>query len=135
MKNLKNAKKVLVMIVMVAVIFITTNVFAEDAWADLSGSLNTPVNTSNTNTAGNTTTNALSNTSGTNTSGTTNISNTSNTLNTTLNTANRVNTSSYNSTNLPDTGIEDSLPAVALIVVVGISAVYAYKKIKYYQNI
>ena len=95
-------------------------------WADLSGTLNTPINTTNTNTSSG---NTLGNTS--------NTSNTSNTLNTTLNTAtnNKVNTSSYNSTNLPDTGIEDSLPAVALIVVVGISAAYAYKKVKDYQNI
>ena len=126
MKNLKNAKKVLVMIVMMGIILLATNVFAEDPWGDLNNTLNN-TNTQNTNSSSNILSNVSSNTS--------NTANTSNTLNTTLNTANKVNTSSYNNTNLPDTGVEDSLPAVVLVVVIGISAVYAYKKIKDYQNI
>lgn len=43
--------------------------------------------------------------------------------------------SSYNNTNLPKTGIEDSMPVVVLVVVFGISAVYAYKKINDYKNV
>ena len=47
------------------------------------------------------------------------------------------NSSVYNNTNnnLPKTGIEDSIPVAALVVVFGVSAVYAYKKIKEYKNI
>ncbi len=45
------------------------------------------------------------------------------------------NASIYNNTNLPKTGIEDSIPVAMLVVVFGISAVYAYKKIKDYRNI
>ena len=45
------------------------------------------------------------------------------------------NTSNYNNTSLPKTGIEDSVPGVLLVVVLGISAVYAYKKMQDYKNI
>ncbi len=124
MKKLTNAKKVLVMIIMVAVVFIATNVFAADSgWETLDvNSSSTPTTTTSASTSP--TTNNTTNTGTNNT-----------TLNTTLTSTNKTNTSSYNSTNLPDTGIEDSLPAVALIVVVAISAAYAYKKVKDYQNI
>lgn len=40
-----------------------------------------------------------------------------------------------NNTNLPKTGIGDSIPTMVLVVVFGISAIYAYKKIKEYNNI
>lgn len=45
------------------------------------------------------------------------------------------NTSTYNNSALPNTGIEDALPVTVLVVVFGISAVYAYKKIQDYKNI
>ena len=45
------------------------------------------------------------------------------------------NVNSYNNTSLPKTGLQESLPTVLLVVVFGISAVYAYKKIKDYRNI
>ena len=45
------------------------------------------------------------------------------------------NSSSYNNTNLPKTGIGDSMPVVVLVVIFGISAVYAYKKINDYKNV
>lgn len=60
------------------------------------------------------------------------------TKNSTSNKSNNTNNSSvYNNTNnnLPKTGIEDSIPVAALVVVFGVSAVYAYKKIKEYKNI
>ena len=76
-------------------------------------------NTGNTNNA---------NVNGVNTNVNANKANTNNT-----NKAN--NASVYNNTNLPKTGIESSLPVAALVVVFGISAVYAYKKIKDYRNI
>lgn len=62
----------------------------------------------------------------------------SNNTNSNTNKSNNTNNSSvYNNTNnnLPKTGIEDSIPVAALVVVFGVSAVYAYKKIKEYKNI
>ena len=68
-----------------------------------------------------------------------NSSNNSNTnrshSNNTNNSSNSNNSSVYNNTNLPKTGIEDSIPVAMLVVVFGISAVYAYRKIKEYRNI
>lgn len=61
-----------------------------------------------------------------------NITNTNTNTNTNANTNKN---SSYNNTNLPKTGVEDALPIAVLVVVFGISAVYAYKKINYYKNI
>ena len=62
------------------------------------------------------------------------ISNTTNTAtkNTVLTTNN---TSNYNNTSLPKTGVGDSIPGVILVVVLGISALYAYKKMQDYKNI
>ena len=155
MKNLTNVKTILAIIVMVAIMLISTSVFAEDSgsWADLSSSLNGGASSSASSpspmaasgntmlTSAPTSGNTTGNTTGTNTANTSGInltntltSNTANTANR-ANTTNTANTSLYNSTNLPDTGLEDSLPVVVLIGVVGISAVYAYKKIKDYQNI
>lgn len=59
------------------------------------------------------------------------------TSNNTSKSNNTNNSSVYNNTNnnLPKTGIEDSIPVAALVVVFGVSAVYAYKKIKEYKNI
>lgn len=66
-----------------------------------------------------------------------NVNNTNtNKTNTNVNNTNKNNNASiYNNTNLPKTGIEDSIPVAVLVVVFGISAVYAYKKIKEYRNI
>ena len=150
MKNLTNVKTILAIIVMVAIMLISTSVFAEDSgsWANLSSSLNGGASSSASSpspmaasgntmlTSAPTSGNTTGNTAGTNTASTNGV-NLTNTL-TPTNTANRANTANtslYNSTNLPDTGLEDSLPVVVLIGVVGISAVYAYKKIKDYQNI
>jgi len=65
--------------------------------------------------------------------------NTSTNTNNTNTNSNRNNSSNYNKNNnsasLPKTGIEDSIPVALLVVVFGISAVYAYKKISEYKNI
>ena len=79
---------------------------------------------SNSNASTSNTNNANTNTKNSNTN--TNNSNKSNNTN---------NSSIYNNTNLPKTGISDSIPVAMLVVVFGISAVYAYKKIKDYRNI
>lgn len=111
------------------VMMFSTNVLAEDntnnGFNQLS--LNTDSN-SNSSTNNTSTNNTNSNTNTNNTN-----RNTTNTNNTNNNTNN--NSSIYNNTNLPKTGIEDSIPVAMLVVIFGISAVYAYKKIKDYRNI
>lgn len=134
MKNLTNLKKVLVIVMMVTIISLATSVLAADStgnFTDLSSTLNS-TNTSTTDTNTSNTSSTTNTSTATNTSTlTTNTSTTTNTPSVTTST----NTSSYNSTNLPETGIQDSLPVVVLIAVLAISAVYAYKKVKDYQNI
>lgn len=73
----------------------------------------------------------------TNATNTTNTNNTAknNSLNTGAVTGNKNNTSTYNNSSLPKTGVEDSIPTMLLLVVFGISAVYAYKKIRDYKNV
>ena len=66
---------------------------------------------------------------------TTNNTAKNNSLNTGAVTGNKNNTSTYNNSSLPKTGVEDSIPTMLLLVVFGISAVYAYKKIRDYKNI
>ncbi len=117
------------LVLSVMVIFIATSVTATDGFTDMTDTL---VNNSTGN-------NATNNTSSTNTANSnSNASNTnvlnSNRVNTNSNSSN-TNSSIYNNTSLPSTGIGDSLPIAALVVVFGISAVYAYKKIKDYRNI
>ena len=72
----------------------------------------------------------------------TTVNNTATTNNTAVNNTATNNTSAsvYNNTvNTPNSlskaGLEDSLPTMVLIVVFGISAIYAYKKIRDYKNI
>ncbi len=123
------------LVLSLSVIFMVSSVnAADDGWLDETGSLLGGNNSANTGNTGNTGGNTL------------NTGNTANTGNTNTNTASRLNTNNsnrntnrnssiYNSTNLPKTGIGDSLPVAALVVIFGISAVYAYKKIKDYRNI
>ncbi len=104
----------ILLIISVMVVLFTTTVFADDndTFDDLTSTLTNNTNNSNNNT------------------------NTNTNLNTNTNTnTNTNNTSIYNNTDLPKTGIEDSIPIAMLVVVFGISAVYAYKKIKEYDNI
>lgn len=129
MKNL--VKVVTILLISLMVVLFTTSVNAADndaGFTDLTGTLN---NTSSNNTSGNT------NTANTNSNTNSNINNT-NSNNTNAN-KNTNNSSIYNNTNkntdLPKTGIEDSIPVAMLVVVFGISAVYAYKKINDYKNI
>ena len=100
---------------------------------------------------GSTGTSSISTTNNSSTNNTTNktVNNTTNTTNTTNNTSNTLNTSalknsvnttattntSYNNTTLPKTGIGNSTPVVVLITIFGISAVYAYKKIRDYKSL
>ena len=117
MKKSNLIKVVSILLISVMVMLFTTTVNAADntGFNDLTSTL------TNTNSANNTNnTNATNNTSNNITNNTTN---------------NTYNSSIYNNTNLPKTGISDSIPVAMLVVVFGISAVYAYKKISEYKNI
>ena len=130
MKNL--IKLVSILLVSVMLIFVTT-VNAADNTND--GFRELTLDSSNTNS--NNTSSGNTNLENTNTN--TNNTNTNNTNSNTNTNKNTNNSSMYNNTNknsdLPKTGIEDSIPVVLLVVVFGISAVYAYRKINEYKNI
>ena len=128
MKKTNLLKVFSILILSVMVIFMAKSVNAADGFTDMTNTLvnNGTSNNSSTNNSANTnTSNSNTNTSNTNRTNT----------NTNTNRSNTRNSSVYNNTSLPSTGIEDSLPIAALVVVFGISAVYAYKKIKDYRNI
>ena len=124
MKKVSLIKGFLVILLSVVLIG-TTGVFAADE-LDFDLDDNTSSNTANNTNTNKNNTNTNSNKSNTNTN------------NTNTNNANaNKNSSTYNNTitNLPKTGIEDSIPTAVLIVIFAISAVYAYKKISDYKNV
>ena len=136
MENSKFVKIILAILTGVMLVAIgvsgTNYVSAADGngtnYADLGAVLNGTNNTTTNNaTANNTTSNSTAN--GTNSSNTLNTS----ALRNTINTANTVTTT--NTTTLPKTGIANSTPVVILIAIFGISAVYAYKKIRDYKSL
>lgn len=119
------------LVVLVSVMLIICNGYVQavdntTGYQDLTQA--TKNNTSNTNSS-NTNTNTNKNTTNTNNSAK------NNSLNTGAVTGNKNNTSVYNNSSLPKTGVEDSIPTMLLLVVFGISAVYAYKKISDYKNV
>lgn len=117
--NKKLVNIVLVLIVSLSILLVAKETLAATNAIDITNSITgngTNNSASNTNTVNNTTNNAV-NRSSNNSVLTTN------------------NTSNYNNSSLPKTGIEDSIPGVVLVVILGISAVYAYNKIQYYKNI
>ena len=116
--KMSNTTKV-VLILIVSAIIMLSMVNAVFAVTDLTNTL--------ANTLTNNTTNSVTNNITNNTASTNNIA--------VLNTNAVNNTSTYNNTSLPNTGIVDSAPITIFIVVLGISAVYAYKKIQDYKNI
>lgn len=126
-----NLMKVILVLMISAMLILsyTTIVNAADTsntqtFDDITGTLDpnsASANNANTNT-GNTNTNAIA-------------SNSSNTNNTNTSNTNTNNSSVYANSNLPSTGIGESLPLALLVVVCVISAIYAYKKIKDYRNI
>ena len=136
MKKSNLVKLFSILLMSIMVIMFTTNVWAEDNdFTTLPVNTNNTANTNsnNTNSANTNNSNTASNNSNMNRSNT-NSANT-NSANNTNNTNKSNNSSIYNNTNLPKTGIEDSIPVAMLVVVFGISAIYAYKKIRDYRNI
>ena len=129
MKNSKLVKVVMGAIISLIVVAMANQVFADNV-TDLTNALGNSSSSSNSSSTNNSTNNTTSNTALNNTTRNNTVNNTTNNAVLTTN-----NTSSYNNTSLPKTGVEDSMPAVILVVVLGISAVYAYKKIQEYKNI
>lgn len=126
MKNSKLVKVVMGAIISLIVVTMANQVFADNV-TDLTNALGNSSSSSNSSSTNNITSNtALNNTTRNNTVNNTIKNNSVLTTN---------NTSSYNNTSLPKTGIEDHIPATILLVVFGVSAVYAYKKIQDYRNI
>ena len=124
MKKSVAMKMFLIMLVSVICISMTSFVFATDI-EDLDNVENLDL-----------TSNVANNTSTNNTS-TNNTSRNNTSLSTNLISSSTNNTSANNvaNTSLPKTGISDAIPTALLVVIFGISAVYAYKKIKDYRNI
>lgn len=125
MEKTNLSKVILGIVTLFAVIFYGMNVLAaDDGYEDLTGMLGNNASANNANANTNT------NNANTNTNTNTNKVNTNNNTNKT-----NVNSSSYNNGSIPKTGISDSIPTMLLVVVFGISAVYAYRKISEYKNI
>ena len=125
--NLIKVFSVLVLSVMVILMCNVVNAADNTSFNEIDLSTQLQGNNSSNNAANANKANTNSNTSNTNKAN--NASNNANKANT------NNNSSIYNNSNLPKTGVESSLPIAALVVVLGISAVYAYKKIKDYRNI
>lgn len=132
MKKLNIVKGLLITLVSLSMIMFTTNFVsaADEGYVDFDEPSNSASNKANTN-SNKSNTNSNKNKANTNSNSSKNSN--SNSLNT--NGVRGNNVSSYNNTSLPKTGLQESLPVVLLVVVFGISAVYAYKKIKDYRNI
>ncbi len=129
MKKSKKVSIILIMIISCLILLISTKTFAANDLVDIT---NTITGNSAGNNTINNTTNIANNSTANNTTGNNNTINNSTNNNTVLKTNN---TSNYNNTSLPKTGIEDSITGVILVVILGISAVYAYNRIQYYKNI
>lgn len=74
-------------------------------------------------------------TNGNNTSATPNNNTTNNSLNNSSNNNVLTTNNTVNNEALPNTGIESSISGVVLVIILGISAIYAYNKIQDYKNI
>ena len=137
MKKVINVKEIMIILISVILITLCTTVFAsglvlgnnnattitgnEYENAQTVPTDNNTVNNNTNNTVNNNTNNNVNNTN-------TNVSNN----NTKNNTVTKYNTN--NSTDLPQTGIEDYNIGILLVVCIA-SAIFAYKKINYYKNI
>ena len=124
-----NLIKGILLILLSIVLVGSTFVFAADSDDDVEGLLNLTGSGSSSTRTNNVVNNTTTNTNVNNTVNNTNVTNTN---------TNRVNnTSVYNTANknaLSDAGLADSMPVMVLVVVFGISAVYAYKKINDYKK-
>lgn len=115
MKKSKLVNIILIMIISFAILLTAKETLAANNVIDITNTITSNGNNTVNNTVNNTANNTVNN-------------RTNNVLTTN-------NTSNYNNSSLPKTGIEDSMPTVVLLVVLGISGVYAYKKMQDYKNI
>ena len=126
MKKTKIVSIVLIVMIVIAMLFTAKNVFAADDLGYLLGN-----NVAGNNAAGNNVASSGGSSKPSNSTPSNNgLNNTTNNLVLTTN-----NTSTYNNSSLPKTGVADSMPVAVLVVVLGISGVYAYKKMQEYKNI
>lgn len=126
MKKTKVVSIVLIVMIVIAMLFTAKNVFAADDLGYLLGN-----NVAGNNAAGNNVASSGGSSKPANSTPSNNsLNNTTNNLVLTTN-----NTSTYNNSSLPKTGVADSMPVAVLVVVLGISGVYAYKKMQEYKNI
>ncbi|MBR3002105.1 MAG: hypothetical protein IKF38_00820 [Clostridia bacterium] len=140
-----NLIKGILLILLSVVLIGTTGVYAaslddeflQDFSSNSTGSSNTSANNTANNVSAN---NSSANNVAANNSAANNKANnvSANNNATNNNSTNKTNTNSSvynntNSSNLPKTGVEDSIPTMVLVVVFAISAVYAFKKIKEYN--
>ena len=125
--------KVFLITLLIAFLFIhaTNVVFATENNQFNFESDNTSTGSSNTNAANAANTQNQGNVYSITDSGINNATN--NATNNTTNNTNNANTSVYNNTDLPNAGSSDGVIIVAIIAVFGISALYAYKKIREYN--
>lgn len=126
MKKTKIVSIVLIVMIVIAMLFTAKNVFAADDLGYLLGN-----NVAGNNAAGNNVASSGGSSKPANSTPSNNsLNNTTNNIVLTTN-----NTSTYNNSSLPKTGVADSMPVAVLVVVLGISGVYAYKKMQEYKNI
>ena len=131
MKKSNVIKIYLLIILSVVLMLVTTQTFAADS-NDIWNSITVESNNTSTNSANNV--NTANRTS--NTANTTNLTGNVNNPASSVDTATQgTNSSSYNNTNLPSTGIGEATPMILVILVFIISAIYAYKKINDYKNV
>ena len=126
MKNLKFVKLILVILIGAMILSVATSVLAaeDETVFDLSQITgNNTTNTPATNTPATNTPNGTLDTNGLRS-------------NATPTATTNTNNNTYGNTNLPHSGLADSsLPIAALIVIFGISAAYAYKKVQDYKGL
>lgn len=118
-------KLTLVVTILALILMMSANVFATNA--NVAGNNTTGGNVTEI-VIGNQTSNPANNVNNTNVA-----NNTTNNTNAVNNPANNTNVSNYtNSTKLPQTGIDSSV--LFIIAIFAVSAIYAYKKIRDYNN-
>lgn len=130
MKKTNLMKVVSILLISAMVILFNANVFAADndtGFNDLTSTLSNSSNGNRSNTNSNqNSTDGNANANSNNTNRNANANNTNSNVN---------NSSIYNNTNLPKTGVESSIPVAMVVVILGVSAVYAYRKINEYKNV
>ncbi len=122
MKKSNLIKVFSILLISAMVIMVSASVFAAD-------------NTNGVDLTDTISSNSEKNNQSSNNAGNNNNTNTNTNMNKNNTNKNTNNSSIYNNTNLPKTGVEDSVPVAMLVVVFGISAVYAYRKIKEYRSL